>query len=360
MNIIKSLVTIGFVVFMLSACSGGSASKISEWEVPDSEFPLSEAGPYYFGRREMTIVDESRDGREIELVIWYPAAEETDALSMKDAPANKDEAPYPLILAGDGLFDEHLATHGFVMVEVRYPDAYANWDRWLIDHPRDILFALDQLADSPPDGLEGLIDTDHAGFAGISSEGYDALAISGARIDPESYLARCASAEPGDPAPEAWWIDYICNISEEWDDLTNLAGPSLTSSADGLWQPLTDPRIQAVMPIVPEGAWLFGESGLAAADRPTMILAGTEDEANYYDLEAAYIFEHLGTADKYMISFVDQTHFLGHKPEQELRMRHFVTAFFGYYLHGREDFDEFFSEDFVEQYNDLAWGIYNK
>lgn len=246
------------------------------------------------------------------------------------------------------------------MVEVMSPDEYANWDLGLISHPRDLLFALGQLADRPPDGLEGVIETDYVGVAGFSAEGYDALAVSGARIDSDFYLAQCADAEPGDPAPEAWWIDHICNISGEWEDLVNLAGPSINNSTDELWQPLTDPRIQAVMPMVPEGAWLFGERGLAAVDRPTMILAGTEDNINYYDLEAAYIFEHLGTPDKYMVSFVDQTHFLGDTPEQVLRMKHFVTAFFGRYLHGREDFADYFSEDFVSQYNDLAWGVYEK
>jgi hypothetical protein len=40
-------------------------------------------------------------------------------------------------------------------------------------------------------------------------------------------------------------------------------------------------------------------------------------------------------------------------------MRHFATAFFGYYLQGREDYAEYFSEDFVTQFDDLAWGLYS-
>ena len=57
----------------------------------------------------------------IGLTITHLVAGETDALSMRDAPANTRDAPYPLILTGNAtgdVFDEHLVTHGFVMVEV--------------------------------------------------------------------------------------------------------------------------------------------------------------------------------------------------------------------------------------------------
>ena len=59
-----------------------------------------------------------------------------------------------------------------------------------------------------------------------------------------------------------------------------------------------------------------------------------------------------------MISFIDQTHFMVEKPEQVERMNHFITAFFGYYLQGREEFVEYFSEDYVDLHGDLAWGVY--
>jgi hypothetical protein len=37
-------------------------------------------------------------------------------------------------------------------------------------------------------------------------------------------------------------------------------------------------------------------------------------------------------------------------------MLHFVTDFSDFYLRGRDDYLEFFSEDFVAQFDDLAWG----
>ncbi len=44
-------------------------------EQEPASFPLAEPGPYFAGAREVVIVDESRDGREIKLTIWYPAVE---------------------------------------------------------------------------------------------------------------------------------------------------------------------------------------------------------------------------------------------------------------------------------------------
>ena len=225
MNNIKSLGVLVTIMLLLLACTPSTAMYTV---APDIPFPLSEPGPYYAGYQEYTIVDESREGREIELKIWYPAKEKTDALSMRDASANKRDGPYPLIITGYAtggeLFDDHLVTHGFVMAEVGFPEEYANWDLGLIDHPRDFLFALDQLASNPPEGLEGVIDTDNAGVAGYSWEGYYSLAVSGARIDPEFYLERCHDASSIDPPLSDYMISYYCDLAVRWEDFEAHAG----------------------------------------------------------------------------------------------------------------------------------------
>ena len=61
-------------------------------------------------------------------------------------------------------------------------DTY-KWDKNLIDQPLDILFALRQVASNPLEGLEGMIDAEHAGVMGYSFDGYNSLALSGARVD---------------------------------------------------------------------------------------------------------------------------------------------------------------------------------
>ena len=283
---------------------------------------------------------------------------------MDGALAKKRDSPYPMSLTGSDsggeLIEELLVTHGFVMVIVKFPDSYARYDFGVTDHPRDMLFALDQIASAPPEGLDGIIDSDNVGVVGYSWEGLYSLFLSGARVDLDFYRAQYANAKPASLRPEIWWINYICNAARKWDDFAGNAGPQITSSTDGLWQPLSDPRIRAVMPMGPEGAWLFGERGLASVDRPTMIIAGTEDRSNYYDLEAVYIFDHLGTQDRSMISFIGETHFMVFEPEPVKIIKHFVTAFFGYHLRGRADIKEFFSQEYVDNFDGLFWGVYEE
>jgi predicted dienelactone hydrolase len=108
------------------------------------------------------------------------------------------------------------------------------------------------------------------------------------------------------------------------------------------------------------GTWLYGERGLAAADRPALMIAATEDEFIPYSLETAFIFEHLGAPVKSLISFIGKDHMRTLDPDPAKRIKHFMTAFFGYQLQGREDYLEYFSQDFVNQFEDLAWGIYQK
>jgi predicted dienelactone hydrolase len=227
----------------------------------------------------------------------------------------------------------------------------------MIDQPLDILFVLNQVASTPPEGLEGMIDAEHAGVTGYSFDGYNTLAMSGARIDPEYYLAQC-------PTPDATTASILFNLSafdcgpaDAWDEFAAHAGEAITTSEDGLWQPMTDERIRAVIPMAGEGWWLFGERGLAAEDRPALMIVGSSDVLYR---ENVLIFEHLGTPEKTMITFINREHMMIFNAETQARMAHFMVAFFGYHLQGREDYAKYFSENFVAQYNDLAWGVYEK
>lgn len=372
MTSIKSLGTMGLVMLVLFACNPAPETLPNATEttatVPvvtpePNPFLLSEPGPYFAGNRQYTIVDESRDDRKIGLTIWYPALQQVNAdgrTIVRDATPDMSGAPYSLILTGSNsghyLFRSHLASHGFVMAIVQYPDSIAiNWGFEMIDHPRDILFALDQIASNPPEGLEGVIDTDHVGVTGYSSDGSYSLTISGARVDPEFYLSQCEQAASTDPKLSKWF----CGPAKDWEMFVSHAGDEITVSDDGLWQPMTDKRIRAVMPMAPNGAWLYGERGLATVDRPVFIINATEDEYVPYQIEAAYIYEHLGTSERYLVSFINKSHMMVENPEPAARIKHFVTAFFGYYLQGREEYAEYFSEDYVSQFDDLFWGVYS-
>lgn len=328
---------------------------------------FSEPGPYAVGVRKMNkYIDASRGDRPVTLTIWYPIAKTSDAqggTEITDAPPDLSNAPYPVILSSTkmGFFlAPHFVSYGFAVMGVNGQDSAMNWGTWLTDYPLDLVFGLDQLASNPPQGLEGVLDTDHAGAVGYSFDGYTSLALSGARVDPAFYQNQCAQAGMLTPAPAEWWLDYICNIKGGWDAFVANAGTSITTSEDGLWKPFTDSRIRAVIPMGPEGAWLFGERGLAAADRPVLIIAAAADSINIYDIEAVYIFNHINNPPPVMISFIGQDHGMIYDPAIQARLKHFTVAFFGYHLQGKTDYARWFSEDFVNQYGDLAWGVYEK
>ena len=245
------VVSLVLVMFALSAC--GSANP----------FPLSEPGQYDFGTKggfspTYSLIDTSRDNREIGLMVWYPAKLPENAAPSDyniDAEPDLSGAPYPLILSSakvGSIFGPHLASRGFVVVGVKGLDSYAPWNENLFNQPLDILFALDQVASKPLDGLEGMIDAEHAGVMGYSFDGYNALAMSGARVDPEFYLSQCANVSDIQPALSESDIRIYCDPANHWDEFSDHAGTALTASSDGLWQAMTDERIRAVMPMAPE------------------------------------------------------------------------------------------------------------
>ncbi len=283
---------------------------------------------------------------------------------IQDAPADMSGAPYPLIFtepdSADSMFLSHLATHGFVMVVVKplSPSQVPNFT-WIED-TRDFLFSLDQLASKPPDGLDNLMDTDHVGVTGFSYGGDLSLALSGARLDPKFYQSQCAQMTDIVPIKHQWvYEDWTCQEFGQWDAFVSFAGKEITTSEDGLWQPLTDARIRAVMPMAPSVSWYFGERGLAVVDRPVLLLWGTKDTMVPYELEAESTFEKIGTPESYLISFVGENHSMPYAQDAVQRVKHFATAFFGFYLQDREDYAQYFSEDFVSQFDDLAWGVYS-
>jgi len=324
-------------------------------------FPLSEPGPYRVGVREFSSQDISRDGREVGVRVWYPAVWLEGAAGKPVIPLadpDRSGAPYPLILSSakvGAILAPYLVTYGFVWAGVTRIDTYAQMNEQMIEQPLDLLFALEQVASHPPQGLEGMIDAEHTGAIGYSFDGYNALALSGARIDPEYYLAQCPTPDATTGAILSGMSAFDCAPARAWDGFAAHAGQAITASEDGLWQPMTDARIRAVMPLAGEGWWLFGARGLAAVDRPTLIIVATQDEL--YP-ENVLIFEHLGTPDKALISFVGPDHMMVYDPEMVARMAHFGVAFFGYHLQGRQDLAWYFSEAFVAQHDDLAWGVY--
>lgn len=380
---VRSIGTMVTVLFLLIACKPTSQpspeasmtlppatatafafiAKTSTVSSEIGQFPLSEPGPYAVGLRAYTFTDANRGGRQVSVTVWYPAMPTTGSNS-KNPTRNADPdpvgAPYPLILSSTkvaSIFAPYLVSYGFTWASVDKIDYYYQMNSEMIDQPLDILFALNQVASTSPDGLEGMIDAEHVGVTGYSFDGYNTLALSGARIDPEYYLVQCPEPDPITKAILGNQSAFGCGPASAWDEFTAHAGQAITTSQDRLWQPMTDERIRAVMPLAGEGWWLFGERGLATVNRPTLMIVSTHD--GLY-AENALIFEHIGTPDKTLISFIGPDHMMIYDQEMVARMAHFMTAFFGHHLQGNNEIASYFSEDFVVQFEDLAWGVYNK
>ena len=357
------LPTQGPAATMPQAAGETSAVPVTPEPVP---FPLSEPGPYYSGRRTFTAGDASRDGRPVSITVWYPGllpegstgSRIRKLFAYEDRAPDRSGAPYPLIVSSSrvaNIFAAILVSHGFVWASVDGIETYAKMNEQMYGQPLDILFALDTVASHPPEGLEGMIDAEHAGAIGYSFDGYNTLAMSGARIDPAHYLAQCPKPDAQTEAILGVMSAFSCGPAEDWEAFSARAGEAIARSDDGLWQPMTDPRIRAVMPLACEGWWLFGERGLAAVNRPALMIVATRDELYR---ENALIYEHLGTPDKALISFVGPDHTMISDAEMQARMTHFAVAFFGYHLQGKSEYRDYFSEEFVSQFDDLAWGVY--
>jgi predicted dienelactone hydrolase len=362
---ITRLVYSFIIILILCACNQASETpSATQTSQPTQEvklLPLAEPGPFHVGQHILVATDPSRANRQVSISVWYPTAEDTGSSSVpaRDADPDSSDAPYPLILSSTkvaNIFAPYLVSHGFTWASVDGIDSYMSMNEQMIDQPLDILFALDQVASHPPEGLEGVIDSENAGAIGYSFDGYNALAMSGARIDPKYYLAQCPTPDAMTEAILGGMSSFSCVPAGEWDQFVAHIDSSITESDDGLWQPLTDKRIRAVMPMAAEGWWLFGEKGLAAVDRPVLIIDSTEDELYK---ENALIYEHLGTSDKSFISFIGPDHMMIYDEEMIARMGHFAVAFFGYHLQNRDEYAKYFSEDFVSQQTGLAWGVYS-
>lgn len=325
--------------------------------------PLSEPGPYAMSKRIYVFEDASRDNRKVSFTVWYPAVrpvgaeEKSRAITMEHDP-DLSGAPYPLLISSTEMANtlaKYVVSHGFTWVSVNGIHSYAKMSEEMYSQPLDILFGLDRAAAHAFEDLQDVINAEHTGVIGYSFDGYNTLALSGARIDPQCYLENCTNPDTITAEIKMELSAFSCTPAHDWDAFTANAGKVATMSEDGLWQPMTDSRIRAVMPMAGEGWWLFGERGLAAVEKPTLILVATQDEL--YP-ENVLIYKHLGSHEKTFISFVDLNHMMIFRSESIARIAHFSIAFFSYHLQGREDYKQYFSEDFVGQFNDLAWGVH--
>jgi predicted dienelactone hydrolase len=347
---------------------------------PVTEAALMSRGPLGVGITRFTATDPSRGDREVEFKVRYPAT--TDAEHAEgDAPADPAGAPYPVILTSPqigNLIGNHYASHGFVVVEVRHAENDGWAGSWLLDTVFDRLLSLDALADAVTEPLAGLADSTRAGNIDFSADTLITIALAGASVDPDFYLGACADAgeqPPFDPdllSEFLGWESLMannCMTGDEWNEFQAQARELGLIDDDGSWMAVTDERILAGIAGGAEGAWLFGDTGLAGASSPVLLWAGTEDDINVYSFETAFYIEHLGSRAN-LISLVGADHIEPVLEDDAVALlRLFSTAYFHGILHESASASAFVTQDFVDTmipsdvigmepttFSDVVWG----
>jgi predicted dienelactone hydrolase len=294
---------------------------------PDAP-PYGVRGPHPVGAMDLTIEPDS--DRPIVTAVWYPAlnpnsvAEETTYYALPGGPdmpvsghaimnAMPDTAngPYPLIIMSPGrpgarvafpYYGEQLASHGFIAVTLApfgnvmtaelKSMAYA-----LYYVPQDITRTIDAFEEfTKTDGtLKGMVDTEHIGVTGMSFGGYTSLIAGGAQVNLsvlKSYCAKSAS-------------DTRCDeILGGTKELAGYAG--LPAVPDGSWPSWGDPRVDAIVPIVP-GPGVIGE-GAKSVTVPTLLILGSADTTAIPAYNGYPIWDNLGASSKTLVEFINANH----------------------------------------------------
>jgi predicted dienelactone hydrolase len=317
------------------------------------ESPVAQDGPYQVGVQIMNWADESRDDRDLETILLYPALISDDA--PRPYPPDTSGAPYPVILYSHGFGGSsteivkalnRLVSHGFVVAAVGHPDA-GNVVTALTDRPLDITFLLDQLTNLEDNSLVGMMDTDNVGMMGTSFGGYTTITLGGARVNMNDFADWCAEnhAETG-----VGYCDFT-ELSQDINDYHAERHPD-ESSGDGLWATITDNRIHAILPIVPCFGQMFGPEGLADVTLPTLIIGGTIDTTCPYEYDAVYYYETLPSPERYLVSLEGRNH--GAAIGASDVIAHYATAFFGYYLQGKTDYAAYLTPESAENFRDAT------
>lgn len=347
--IVLLMLVVGFVDFNYSTLSQ-----------EDAVLALAGTGTFKVGVQTITFVDDTRDSRQLVTEIWYPATlpEGTNSRRpVRDAEPAMDGAPYPVIIYSHGLGQnrteissvlQHLASYGFVVAAADHRDGNA-WAA-VFDRPLDLEFLLDQIASFSEGNLIGMFDNERVGMMGWSMGGLTTVQMGGAAIDSTVWPEWCEGLI---------WPAMCLNIQFLWNDIVDYrASLDLPAEADDLWSAVTDVRIKAAVALAPAGGPVFGEHGLDSFQVPVLIMSGTEDGSVVYERDVVYLCDHISMVECDLLAFVGEEHMFPVHRSNEEAIEHFATAFFGYHLMGINDYAEYLTADFADQFGGIAWGAY--
>lgn len=200
---------------------------------------------------------------------------------------------------------EHLASHGFVVINVEHPGSNAAQINALlvgksadvvpndefIDRPRQISALLNYL-EREATQYGSLINFAQVGVLGQSFGGYTALALAGANLDFEVLRTACP------PSSQSLNVSLLlqCQAGQ-------LAEPSETMLS------LQDGRVRAAIAINPITSVLFGEESMGQVTTPTMIVSSGADTVAPALQEQLVPFAWLNQPERYLLLMRQGTHF---------------------------------------------------
>ncbi|MCP9800280.1 alpha/beta hydrolase [Synechococcus sp. RedBA-s] len=243
---------------------------------PKSQIPstaldqLAQPGNSSFSREGFSF--QGPAGNTIKAIALVPSSANPPAGSASAPPA-------PLIVLAPGLntdfnallyLGEHLASRGYGVAALNFPDTSANRvsatiqglaaipppNAWF-NQPLDVSLLIDQVASRWPKQ----IDTSRVGALGQSLGGYTVLALGGARLDWAHLERSCAVIN--DPA------EVEINPAILWQCQ---APGNVVKRSD-----FSDPRIKVVIAVNPVSTPTFTKASMQAMKAPVMIVSGTKD-----------------------------------------------------------------------------------
>ncbi|UKO99755.1 alpha/beta hydrolase [Nostoc sp. UHCC 0870] len=278
--------------FMLSL-SPQLAPKSSQINLP---FDPSQPGSASVQVLNLNFNDQTRT-RNIPVDVYWSTA----------ANANK-----PLIVFSHGLgsirtdlryLAEHLASHGYIVAALEHPGSNQTNTNLAIqgktrivkpqeflERPKDISFVLDELAkvnQTAGNSLEGKLATNNAMVVGYSFGGGTALALAGGELQLAGLKQRCQKKLATFSIGET-----IQCIAQELPENT---------------YQLRDNRIKQAIALSPTTSLMFGDTGLAKVEVPTLILASSADKTTPALTEQIMGFSKI-TSPKWLAGVIGGTH----------------------------------------------------
>jgi predicted dienelactone hydrolase len=319
----------------------------------------ADAAPAYAGRGAYSVgvMDFSVEQGDYTLnaTMWYPALNPdgaearftyslnglvTEGQAMLEAHPDAANGPYPVIIYSHGLFGarfesieyvEHLASWGFVVMAADHVgstffDTTSAEDvvRSFGYRPQDVTRLIDHAEAINAEGIfAGLVEMDAIGVTGFSFGGYTSLLASGAVMDSAALADACETVTPAENA--------LCDAG----NLQLLAETvGLDALPQGLWQPVADERVKAVVAMAPCCVDLLGTAGTAEITVPMLVMAGTADTTAPAERNGELAYENASSTERALVLIEDAGHevyldiYSGEIARAHDLIQHFATGFF--------------------------------